>query len=83
MCIRALTPNQTAFRGNQIIGDMLKGSSFFPFIMLAFCFACPDLIDLLKATNKAMLSFSGVMASIYVLSDFVKDAQGKRNGNVG
>lgn len=81
LSIRACTHNQTAFSTAHIISDLLKGSSFFPFILLSLCVLWPELIDLLKATNKMTLFASGIMASLYVLSDFLRDAQGRRNGN--
>lgn len=83
MCIRGCTAHHRALRSSHIITDLLKGASFFPFMLLSLCAICPRLIDLLKATNRMTLFLSGAMVSLYVLSNFVREAQGKRAGAGG
>jgi len=75
--IRWRTPKAPRTSIGLVANDLLKGASFFPFVLLSISIVDPKFLKLLVETNHLVLFLSGVIAALYVIGEFISAAQGK------
>ena len=59
-----------------IVADLLRGGAFFPFVLLSLSIADPQFLRVLVEADRVVLTLSGTIASLYVLGEFIRAAQG-------
>lgn len=80
MAIRYFSSGQVVLRKSHIANDLLRGATFFPFLAITGSIIDKSLAIALLDSSRIVLFLSGALASLSVLSDFVRTAQGKERG---
>ncbi len=60
-----------------VVNDLLKGATFFPFLLLAMSIWHNRYLEMLISSNRLVLFLSGLIAGLYIVGEFVRQAQGK------